>query len=99
MREFQVGETAIGYRYFTLPDRNGMECQIVAPLRCVCAFEVRCGAYTVKPRYLVRWADGLESMAQPQTLRPKCDGDDQAYWAMIACIRRAMEAARGGVHA
>lgn len=99
MHKFKVGETAIGCRYFTLTDRNGMECEIIGPLRWVRALEVRSGAYTVKPRYRVRWADGMESLARPHTLRPKCADDDQAYWAMMMCISRAVEAARGDVHA
>lgn len=99
MRHFKVGDTAIGCCHATLPDRNGMECQIVGPLRQVRAFEVRRGAYTVKPRYCVRWADGLVSLARPHTLRPKRVADDQAHRAMLDCIGRATASARGGVHA
>jgi hypothetical protein len=69
MRKFQVGDTAVGRNYVTLPDRNGMECQIIAPLKPTTALEVRSGAYTTKPRYHVLWADGLASVAQPHTLQ------------------------------
>jgi hypothetical protein len=99
MHKFTVGETAIGCRYFTRPDRNGMECKIVAPLRKIGAMEVRNGAYTVKPRYRVRWADGVESLAQAHTLLPKSADYEEAYWAMIACISRAIAASQGGMHA
>lgn len=99
MHKFKVGETAIGCRYYTRPDRNGMECKIIGPLRRVRALEVRSGAHTVKPRYRVRWADGMESLARPHTLRPKSDSEDWAYWAMIACVSRAVVAVRGEMHA
>ncbi len=93
MRKFKVGDTAVGCNYFTLPDRNGMECKIIAPLQPVTAFEVRRGAYTTKPRYLVRWADGLESLAQPHTLH-KPSPRRRAHRQMSECLAYIMRAAR-----
>ena len=98
--KFKVGDTAIGCRYFTLPDLNGMECVVIAALRPIGAFEVGSGAYTTKPRYRVRWADGLESLAQPNTLRSKRASDERrcrAFRMMRACLEGI--AIAGGVHA
>jgi hypothetical protein len=93
MCKFQVGDTAVGCNYFTLPDRNGMECKIIAPLQSVTAFEVRSGAYTNKPRYRVRWADGLESVARPHTLQ-KLSGRQRAHRQVRAYIGYIMRSAR-----
>jgi hypothetical protein len=96
MRKFKVGDTAVGCNYFTLPDRNGMECKIIAPLQPITAFEVRRGAYTTKPRYRVRWADGLESLARPHTLlRPsRRYRVASAHRQMSECLENIMRAAR-----
>jgi hypothetical protein len=96
MRKFKVGDTAVGCNYFTLPDRNGMECKIIAQLQSTTAFEVRRGAYTTKPRYRVRWADGLESLARPHTLlRPsRRHRVLSANRQMIECVEYIMIAAR-----
>lgn len=93
MRKFQVGDTAVGCNYFTLPDRNGMECKIIAPLQPVTAFEVRSGAYTTKLRYRVRWADGLESVARPHTLQ-KPSSRWRARRQVRECLAYIMRSAR-----
>ncbi|MFL6676115.1 MAG: hypothetical protein ACJ8LG_22835 [Massilia sp.] len=89
----KVGDTAVGRNYTTLPDRNGMECEIIAPLLPITAFEVRSGAYTTKPRYLVRWADGLESVAQPHTLQ-KPTRRHRSAQQMRECIAQVRRSAR-----
>lgn len=91
--KFKVGDTAVGCRYFTLPDRNGMECLIIAPLRRIKAFEVGSGAYTTKPRYRVRWADGLESEAQPHTLH-KPSRRRRTHNQVYECLSYIMRSAR-----
>lgn len=93
MRKFKVGDTAIGRNHFTLPDRNGMECRIVAPLQLITAFEVRSGAYTTKLRYRVRWADGLESVAQPCALQWPTRRR-RARNQMLECLAQVRRAAR-----
>lgn len=102
MRKFQVGDTAIGRNYFTLPDRNGMACTITAPLQMVTAFEVGRGTYTTKLRYRVTWADGLESFCQPHTLRAGRARDERwknAGREAQACIAHVVQTSRGGLYA
>lgn len=102
MNHFNVGEIAIGRNYVTLPDRNGMQCQVIAPLQVVTAFECGLGTDTTKARYQVRWADGLESFAQPHTLRRrphKADSRTVAQQEMLECIQRAKDAAYRGAYA
>jgi hypothetical protein len=99
---FKVGGVAVGCNYVTLPDRNGMQCQVLAPLQVVTAFECGVGADTTKPRYHVRWADGLESFAQPHTLRrrsAKVRLRTAARQEMIDCLHRAKRTAYGGAYA
>jgi hypothetical protein len=96
MSTFKVGEIAIGCNYITLPDRNGMECEIIEPLQLVTALECGRGVMTTKLRYGVRWTDGLESVTQPFALRkkPKRGGRRQsAHQAMLECIDSAKRSA------
>jgi hypothetical protein len=93
MHEFQVGDLAVGRNYATLPDRNGMECVIISPLQLITALEVRSGACTTKPRYHVRWADGLESVAQPHTLK-RPTPRQRAAQQTIECLAQVMRSAR-----
>lgn len=69
--QFKVGEVLVGQNYTIRTSRNGMECEVIAPLmlrQWHFDGEVPAGSGFV---YEVRWADGHVNAAFPKNLRRK----------------------------
>ena len=92
MSTFKVGEVAIANGLVNWPELNGVECEIISPLRLGVMFDPRTDERRVGAMHDVRWPDGTETAIDIHNLRkrrPPATDESEYRQAALDCIERA----------
>lgn len=78
--KFQIGDVAIGQNFTVHSHLNGMECEIVSPLKECTGIDQSTGHLVSGLAYNVVWADGLSSYTQEFYLKKRPPANTPSEW-------------------